>query len=108
MNRKSFKFNTFSYFCFHQLIQVGIGNANFSAMVELDSDDGPLIQDGKKAVRDIVQFVELSKYINSELNVVDSDSENELAKETLYEVPEQVVNYFEMVGIKPQLWKKVG
>lgn len=71
-------------------------------MIELDSDDGPLEQDGKKAVRDIVQFVELSKYINTELNVVDSDLENELAKEVLFEVPDQVVNYFEMQGIKPQ------
>ena len=72
-------------------------------MVELDSDDGPLEMDGKKAVRDIVQFVELSKYINSEtLNVVENDSENELAKEVLFEVPDQVVNYFETQGIKPQ------
>lgn len=83
------------------IIIVGIGSADFSSMVELDSDDGPLEMDGKRAVRDIVQFVELSKYINNnELNVV--DTENELAKEVLFEVPDQVVAYFEMNNIKPQ------
>ena len=73
-------------------------------MIELDSDDGPLEIGNMRAARDIVQFVELSKYINnSELNVVDADAENELAKEVLFEVPDQVVTYFEMQGIKPQL-----
>lgn len=75
-------------------------------MVELDSDDTILEQDGKRAVRDIVQFVELSKYINTDLNVVDNDLENELAKEVLFEVPDQVVNYFEMQGIKPEYHPK--
>lgn len=70
-------------------------------MQELDSDDGPLEIGNMRASRDIVQFVELSKYIiNSEPN---EDAENELAKEVLFEVPDQVVNYFEMQGIKPQL-----
>lgn len=86
------------------IIIVGIGSANFSAMVELDSDDGPLEIGNMRATRDIVQFVELSKYINvdEQMNVVDADAENELAKQVLFEVPTQVVNYFEMQGIKPQ------
>ena len=86
-------------------VAVGVGAAaDWSSMIELDSDDGPLEIGNMRAVRDIVQFVELSKYINnSELNVVDADAENELAKEVLFEVPDQVVTWAEMQGIKPQL-----
>lgn len=86
-------------------VAVGVGAAaDWSSMIELDSDDGPLCVNGTYATRDIVQFVEMSKYINNnEMNVVDADTENELAKEVLFEVPGQVVNYFEMQGIKPQL-----
>ena len=40
------------------VIIVGVGNANFSAMEELDGDGGVLHDDKKRPVsRDLVQFV---------------------------------------------------
>lgn len=39
------------------LIIVGIGNAEFSNMQRLDGDNGLYSTNGKKAQRDIVQFV---------------------------------------------------
>ena len=43
-----------------------MGTADFASMVELDSDDGLLELDGKKAVRDIVQFVSLKSYLRAD------------------------------------------
>jgi hypothetical protein len=39
------------------IIIVGVGNANFDAMDELDADDGLLRTVNRVAKRDIVQFV---------------------------------------------------
>lgn len=39
------------------LIIVGVGNADFTNMVRLDGDNGLYSSKGKKAYRDIVQFV---------------------------------------------------
>jgi len=40
---------------------VGVGNADFTAMEELDGDDGVLRDStGRRCLRDIVQFVEFS------------------------------------------------
>jgi len=39
------------------IIIVGIGNADFSNMDKLDGDNGLYNNNGKKALRDIVQFV---------------------------------------------------
>ena len=39
------------------IIIVGVGNAEFSNMVRLDGDNGLYNSKGKKAQRDIVQFV---------------------------------------------------
>lgn len=39
------------------IIIVGVGQANFSNMVKLDGDSGLVGSFGKKASRDIVQFV---------------------------------------------------
>lgn len=38
---------------------VGVGNADFTKMKILDADDNPLIADGRRCERDIVQFVPL-------------------------------------------------
>jgi len=44
------------------VIIVGVGNADFSSMNELDGDDGKLKDNkGRPCVRDIVQFVEFKK-----------------------------------------------
>lgn len=46
------------------IIIVGVGNADFSAMTELDSDDRVLMTDsGQKAIRDIVQFVPMNRFV---------------------------------------------
>lgn len=39
------------------IIIIGVGNADFSNMIELDGDQGLIDSMGKKAKRDLVQFV---------------------------------------------------
>ena len=74
------------------IIIVGIGDADFEAMVELDSDDGILRDDyGQPCMRDIVQFVEFNKAIQR----------GNLAEEVLMEVPGQVCSHMERIGFKP-------
>lgn len=71
------------------IIIVGIGSADFSTMQDLDD-----FLDGEDAAgRDIVQFVEFSKH---------QYNRESLTRETLDEVPNQVVDYFyETNGIMP-------
>jgi len=76
------------------IIIVGVGNADFAAMNELDCDDGFLISTtGKKALRDIVQFVPFRQYSNQHFS--------KLAKDTLIEVPGQLVSYMHQNNIVP-------
>lgn len=43
------------------IIIVGLGDSDFSAMEELDGDDGVLRDDsGSRVLRDVVQFVEFN------------------------------------------------
>ena len=79
------------------IIIVGVGDADFSPMEELDCDEGLLTLNHAKAVRDIVQFVELRKFIGP-MNTWDKDL---LAKDVLAEVPSQVTEWMRMKGIKP-------
>ena len=66
------------------IIIVGIGNAEFSNMVRLDGDNGLYSSNGRKANRDIVQFVPFREVkMNQDL----------LAQELLAELPGQVVQY---------------
>jgi len=63
------------------VIIVGIGDADFSNMVELDGDDEVLRNTkGVAAERDIVQFVDFNEFSIGELNL--------LAEEVLKEVPD--------------------
>ena len=74
------------------IIIIGVGNADFSAMEELDGDDGPLRNSaGQGVARDIVQFVEFNK----------SSARGDLAEQVLKEVPEQVCSYMERSGFTP-------
>lgn len=67
------------------IVIVGIGQANFDKMSDLDGDNGLYASNGKKSSRDIVQFVPFDNYQgNAEL----------LTKELLKEIPSQVVQYF--------------
>lgn len=79
------------------VIIVGVGDEDFAAMEELDADKGLLRAHGKVAARDIVQFVELRKFVCRD-GLWDKER---LAKEVLAEVPRQVVGWMKMAGVKP-------
>ena len=66
-------------------------------MEALDSDQGLLRAQGRVAARDIVQFVEMRKFKFSN----GLWNQEGLAKEVLAEVPNQVVKWMTMRGIKP-------
>lgn len=84
------------------IIIVGVGNANFNRMDQLDSDELRLRVDGRYAERDIVQFVPLNKFLKSNKSTK-IKSNAELAKNVLAEIPYQFVSYMEKVGYKPVL-----
>jgi hypothetical protein len=79
------------------IIIVGVGDEGFQAMRELDGDDGMMRVGKIKATRDIVQFVELKKYIGTG----GCWHKALLAKEVLAEVPRQLTNWAKANGIKP-------
>ncbi|XP_030416961.1 copine-5 isoform X3 [Gopherus evgoodei] len=81
------------------IIIVGVGQAEFDAMVELDGDDIRISSRGKIAERDIVQFVPFRDYIDRTGNHVLSMAR--LAKDVLAEIPDQFISYMKGRGIKP-------
>ncbi|TNN07478.1 Copine-8 isoform 1 [Schistosoma japonicum] len=80
------------------IIIVGVGPANFDEMEELDGDEVRLSSRGKTAIRDIVQFVPFRNF--HQLNNV-QESKRRLTKAVLSEIPDQLVSYMRMQGIKP-------
>jgi len=81
------------------IIIVGVGNEDFSAMEALDSDDKLLRANGRVASRDIVQFVELRKFLMGPSGAM--WNKEALAKEVLAEIPKQLVSWMTKRGIKP-------
>ncbi|XP_078054066.1 copine-5 isoform X3 [Mustelus asterias] len=81
------------------IIIVGVGQAEFDAMVELDGDDIRISSRGKLAERDIVQFVPFRDYIDRTGNHVLSMAR--LAKDVLAEIPDQFISYMKTRSIKP-------
>uniref|UniRef100_A0A8C1YPV5 Copine Va n=2 Tax=Cyprinus carpio TaxID=7962 RepID=A0A8C1YPV5_CYPCA len=81
------------------IIIVGVGQAEFDAMVELDGDDVRISSRGKLAERDIVQFVPFRDYMDRTGNHVLSMAR--LAKDVLAEIPDQLILYMKSRGIKP-------
>jgi len=76
------------------IVIVGVGPADFKNMDILDADDDPLRSlSGAVAKRDIVQFVPFRDFKNAPPSV--------LAKETLEEIPGQLLSYMRSRGIKP-------
>jgi hypothetical protein len=75
------------------IIIVGVGEADFTKMDFLDSDDKLLSLGSLKAERDIVQFVPFSKLKNS--------NPDALAEEVLREIPKQFMSYMKKKGILP-------
>jgi hypothetical protein len=75
------------------VIIVGIGDRDFGNMDILDADDNPLFdRRGRKAARDLVQFVPLREFENDG---------KQLASQVLEEIPEQVVEYYKLIGMPP-------
>lgn len=76
------------------IIIVGVGNADFSAMDQLDADEVPLFSRkyNKHMAADIVQFVPFREFMHNPML---------LAKETLTEVPNQLLNFFRSKNIQP-------
>ena len=74
------------------VIIIGVGNADFSMMEELDGDDGVLRDNrGRPVKRDIVQFVEYNKAV----------ALGQLNEQVLREVPPQLEGHMESIGFKP-------
>jgi hypothetical protein len=75
------------------VIIVGVGNGDFTAMKMLDADTNPLVTSrGSVITRDLVQFVAF--------NEVSNDG-TALARETLMELPQQLVSFFTERKISP-------
>lgn len=83
------------------IIIVGVGNADFDAMDELDGDTVRLTApDGRMAVRDIVQFVPFRNFLGRGAN--SSISRLHLAKEVLAEIPDQFLGFMKANKIVPK------
>jgi len=82
------------------IIIVGVGEEDFSAMEELDSDDSLLRAGNLVASRDIVQFVEMRKYV---VPGTGSWSKQLLAKEVLAEIPTQFISFMQSKGFQPNM-----
>ena len=85
------------------IIIVGVGNADFDAMEELDGDAVRVTCpfSGRAAARDIVQFVPMRNFLSS----TRSDPQMarlRLAREVLAEVPEQFVSFMKSKRIVPR------
>lgn len=83
------------------IIIVGVGNADFEAMEELDGDTVRLTApDGRMAARDIVQFVPFRNFLRQGIN--SQLSRLHLAKEVLAEIPDQFLGYMKTNRIVPK------
>jgi len=82
------------------IIIVGVGNAQFDAMDELDGDDVRLSSRGRYAERDIVQFVPLREFVDNQ-STNPMMTQARLAKEVLQEVPDQFLSFMTKHGVQP-------
>jgi len=82
------------------VIIIGIGNTDFAKMNQLDGDEIPLIsRKGIKRQRDLVQFVPFNKY---------EGDINKLVYEVLEEIPRQVIEYYTLNYVYPDMIKEDG
>ena len=78
------------------IIIVGIGKADFTLMNMLDGDSEPVVNSkGEPWRRDIVQFVEFENFKKN--NAVNYGTD--LTEEVLKEIPKQVEEYYQKVGM---------
>ena len=78
------------------IIIIGVGDADFTEMEALDSDDRLLRHNNMVARRDIVQFVELRQFVSGTYW-----NKEMLAKTVLAEIPGQLSSWMKMKGFKP-------
>jgi len=93
------------------VVLVGVGKGDMGALVQLDSDRARLSWGEVQAERDIVQFVEMNKYIPG--GVLDPakyhheleppEARLKLARAVLQEIPRQVTEYMRKNGISPRV-----
>ncbi|EDV27323.1 uncharacterized protein TRIADDRAFT_20570 [Trichoplax adhaerens] len=78
------------------VIIVGIGDADFTAMKDLDCDHGVLkSSSGECALRDIVQFVSYKKFLQAPSDV--------LAQHVLSEIPRQLRQHYLLSDMEPMV-----
>lgn len=75
------------------IVIIGVGDAEFAKMDELDSDDSELTAGGRKAKRDSVQFVPFREFKDRPMA--------ELAAAVLEEIPTQFLEFMTENGVKP-------
>jgi len=86
------------------VVLVGVGEGDMSALVQLDSDRARLSCGDQQAERDIVQFVELRKYIDHDkYHHEHYEPRTRLARAVLQEIPRQVTEYMRKKGIAPRI-----
>ena len=96
------------------IIICGVGDAEFSAMDELDSDDVVMKVDGRAAERDIVQFVPMNKFTpksrtnqqagrRPDTQTSALELQRLLAEEVLREIPDQLTGYMLQHGHHSEL-----
>lgn len=76
------------------IVIVGVGDADFTNMETLDGDDEALYSSNMRqyVAADIVQFVPFNEF---------KGNQSALAKETLQELPGQLLNFMRKADIKP-------
>ncbi|CAK5088518.1 unnamed protein product [Meloidogyne enterolobii] len=87
------------------IIVVGVGYDTFDEMKVLDSDNRLLCSHKKYAKRDIVQFVQIRKFLPPHRTMTElelAQAKAKLAKEVLFEVPGQLIGYMKSKGISPR------
>lgn len=81
------------------IVIVGIGNADFGSMNQLDSDNGLLSANGRSASRDIVQFVPFRDFLNQRDPI---QAGHALARALLAEIPNQLVSFMKSKNLSPR------
>ncbi|KAL3104226.1 hypothetical protein niasHS_002253 [Heterodera schachtii] len=87
------------------IIVIGVGYDTFEEMKVLDSDRRLLSSHKKFAKRDIVQFVQMRKFLPPHRSLTEQElatAKAKLAKEVLFEVPAQLIGYMKSKGICPR------
>jgi len=79
------------------IVIVGVGEADFGPMVKLDRTSEPLVFNGKKMARSIVQFVSMRELVKKDIS--------QLSKATLEEIPTQVIDFMKLYKGDQGDWK---